>query len=175
MKSCDKGSSVWHCVPKVATMPYSTQYPLTSFVLNKYMCSAWIFTSGVWHVGHGANMSEKQQGESVADEVREITGSQNTISLISHRQDFGHYSEWDGILLAGFFQGIYLTWMILNKYFGCFVKKRRTKGKVRQTGGQGSGHGRNHTRDDSNDDHTGNNLVAMEAVRSGQVYEILQT
>jgi len=38
-------------------------------------------------------MSEKQQGESVADEVREITGSQNTISLISHRQDFGHYSE----------------------------------------------------------------------------------
>ena len=67
-------------------------------------------------------------------------------SLISHHQDFGHYSEWDGILLVGFSQGIYLTWMILNKYFGCFVKERQTKGKVRQKGGQWSGRGRNHTR-----------------------------
>lgn len=38
-------------------------------------------------------MSKKQQGERVTDEVREITGSQNKISLISQLKDFGHYSE----------------------------------------------------------------------------------
>ena len=49
------------------------------------------------------------QGERVADEVREITGSQNMMNLISHSKDFGLYSECDGIPLVGFVQGSYLN------------------------------------------------------------------
>lgn len=44
----------------------------------------------------GQQVWKAAQGERVADEVREITGSQNMMNLISHSEDFGLYSECDG-------------------------------------------------------------------------------
>lgn len=44
----------------------------------------------------GQEVWKAAQGERVADEVREITGSQNTMNLLSHSEDFSLYSECDG-------------------------------------------------------------------------------